>query len=116
MYEDSKMVDTISRTMQRSFTVPQAVGPTSLNLPYRKQTLKNINKSNLKLLSRLQSVESNYSAKDMKAGYKQSQKYLLNSSYSLRKRCEKLAAEYNRRVLEEQRPMVQDDADTSIEL
>jgi hypothetical protein len=91
-----KMVEAISRTMMRTVSVPEVLGPVTLNLPQRKEKLREINQSNLKLLTRLESAKSEYSIKGMNDRNMQNQKYLLNSSYSLRKKCEKIATEVNR--------------------
>ena len=95
--DDMKMVDAITKTMRRSFSLPDQLGPVSLNLPFRKEKLREITNSNMKMLSRLESVKSEYSVKKLSEGYLQSQKYCLNSSFTLRKKCEKMANEINRR-------------------
>lgn len=97
MLEDMKMVEHISKTMSRQFSLPELTGPTSLNLSRRKDDLKRITNGNLKLLSRIESAKSEYSVTTMRARNYQNLRYSLNSSYSLRKKCEKIASEVNKR-------------------
>ena len=86
--EDSKMVKEIGKTMNREFTLDEPVEISSLNIVRRKQELRNITNSNLKLLSKIENVRSYYSASKLEKDYRQSLRYSLNSSYSLRKFCE----------------------------
>ncbi len=62
--------------------------------------LERIVTGNRKLLNRIQSVRSDYSVTRFNAEYLKNQKYALNSSFSLRKRCENLMKmQYRRNVL-----------------
>lgn len=87
--EDLKMVSTITRTMSRPFRVPDS-SPShhSLDSGRRRGELERIIQGNRRLLVRIQSAKSEYSRSRLNAEYIQNQKYALNSSFSLRKRCE----------------------------
>ena len=97
MLQDMKMLEHISKTMSRRFSLPELPGPTSLNVSRRKDDLQRITSANLKLLSRIESAKSEYSATTMRARNTQNIRYSLNSSYSLRKKCEKIASDVNKR-------------------
>lgn len=82
------MVSTIARTMNRPFRVPEKSHPSSLDSERRRHEFDRIVTSNRKLLGRIQSAKSEYSRSRLQSDYVQNQKYALNSSFSLRKRCE----------------------------
>ena len=91
------MVDAITKTLNRPFHFAEQVGPTTLNLGRRKDELREITNSNQRMSRRLEATKSNYSASQMKQHFMQSQRYALNSSYSLRKKCEDIARDLNKR-------------------
>lgn len=93
--EDAKMVDAITRTMNREFSLSSRTGPTSLNVGLRKEELRVITHSNLRLLNRLERARSEYSVSKLSKDYNQHQRYALNSSFTLRKKCENLARAVN---------------------
>ena len=95
MIEDQKMVDTITKTMSRRFVPPAITGPTTMNLVARKNELKRISNSNLKLLNRIEGAKSEYSFQKHNSDYMKSQKYALNASFSLRKKCENIVRQVN---------------------
>jgi hypothetical protein len=76
--------------MNRDFSILEPLGPKSLNLPRRRKELKQICISNMKLLERIEKVRSDYAAKKLESDYKQTLKYSLNSSFSLRRKCEEI--------------------------
>ena len=83
--------------MNRQFSLPEFHSGGSLNLAQRKENLKTITNGNLRLLSRIESVKSEYAWNNMKARDASNLKYALNSSFSLRKKCERIASEVNKR-------------------
>lgn len=89
------MVEAISRTMKRTFSVPERVGPTSLNEMRRRNDYRDISNSNLRLLGRLESAKSDYSVSKMDKSFALNQRYALNASFSLRKKCEEVVREFN---------------------
>jgi len=85
-FADLKMIQSIARTMTRSYEMPIGKGPTSLNATYRKQELFKITMDNHKLLHRLENrVQPVYSSKKMAVSHRQNRRYMVNSSYSARK-------------------------------
>lgn len=82
------MVKAIDKTMNRAFSFDEPIGISSLNIARRKQELRHITDSNLKLLSKIENVRSEYSASKLEKDYRRSLRYSLNASYSLRKLCE----------------------------
>ena len=89
------MAEAIAKTRNRTFSVPERVGPTSLNSVRRKHDIRDISNSNIRLSNRLESVKSEYSVSNMKKCFEQNQRYALNSSFSLRKHCEEVVRELN---------------------
>ena len=88
------MVEAISKTMNRQTScMRESVVPGSLNILRRKVELREITNANMKLLHRLENTKSEYSVSKLEHDYSKMLKYSLNSSYSLRKRCEALARE-----------------------
>jgi|LauGreDrversion4_2_1035121.scaffolds.fasta_scaffold10049_7 hypothetical protein len=91
------MVKTIARTMSRSFEPPTKPPAISLDSGRRHVEFERIVTGNRKLLSRIRSVKSEYSVSRFNTEYLKNQKYALNSSFSLRKRCESLMKSQSRR-------------------
>lgn len=85
------MVDAINRTMNREFSLSERPGPKSLNISRRREELRLITGSNLRLLDRLERARSEYSHKQLRKEFDQNKRYALNSSFSLRRQCEALA-------------------------
>ena len=92
------MVQAIKRTMNRTISVPERVGPTSLNKTRRKQEVRDITNSNLRLLGRLESAKSDYAVRELEKRFEKTQRYSLNASFSLRKKCEEVVREFNSQV------------------
>ena len=88
--EDTKMLEQISRTMSRSFSIPARIHISSLDSCLRRKEAQRIVAGNKKLLTRIQSAKSDYDFSRFDTEYIRHQKYALNSSFSLRKKCEKI--------------------------
>jgi hypothetical protein len=88
-FNDLKMIQNIARTMTRPFSIPPRPGPASLNRVNRKRDVARINAENAKILARLETLKPQISAKQQLQEYDRSQRYMVNSSFSMRKDIEK---------------------------
>jgi hypothetical protein len=88
-FNDLKMIQNIARTMTRPFSLPPRPGPTSLNRGTRLRDVARINAENAKILARLETLKPQISAKQQLSDYDRAQRYMVNSSFSMRKDVEK---------------------------
>lgn len=61
-----------------------------MNVDRRRNEHREISDANWKLLGRLESAKSQYSLKNLDEEYMQNQRYVFNSSFSLRKKYEEI--------------------------
>jgi hypothetical protein len=84
-FSDLKMIQSIAKTMTRPFELAPRQGPVSLNATSRKQELFRITMQNHQLLNSLEALKPVISTRDLLRRSAQNQRYVVNSSHSMRK-------------------------------